>query len=182
VVRGRSRAIGQNRAWRNGYRGLACIVAVARDTQFSTLPNEQAGIQPPERAELNDSRVRYGFTASNHRVQLSHREHQVLICLARGESNKAIAWLCHISEATVKVHLKAILRETNARNRTQAAIWAIEHGLRDSALEHNGAAVEHKDETHESHEEVAADVPRLAPVESAEARLIQRPLKQSMRS
>jgi DNA-binding NarL/FixJ family response regulator len=46
--------------------------------------------------------------------------------------NKVIARLCHISEATVKVHLKAILRKTNARNRTQAAIWAIEHGLADA--------------------------------------------------
>jgi two-component system, NarL family, nitrate/nitrite response regulator NarL len=136
---------------------------------ITTLPNEQAGIQLTERAELNDPRGRYGLTANNHRVQLSHREHQVLVCLARGESNKAIARLCHISEATVKVHLKAILRKTNARNRTQAAIWAIEHGLRDSALEHNGASAEHKDETHESHEEVAADVPHLSPVESAEA-------------
>jgi two-component system, NarL family, nitrate/nitrite response regulator NarL len=149
---------------------------------ITALPNEQAGIQLSERAELNGSHGRYGFTASNHRVQLSHREHQVLICLARGESNKAIARLCHISEATVKVHLKAILRKTNARNRTQAAIWAIEHGLRDSAVEHNGATVEHKDETHESPEEVAADVPRLRPVESTEARLAQRPLKHSMRS
>jgi two-component system nitrate/nitrite response regulator NarL len=64
--------------------------------------------------------------------QLSHRERQVLICLSRGGSNKVIARLCHISEATVKVHLKAILRKTNARNRTQAAVWAIEHGVADA--------------------------------------------------
>ncbi len=34
-----------------------------------------------------------------------------------------------ITEATVKVHLKAVLRKLNLSNRTQAAIWAISHGL-----------------------------------------------------
>jgi two-component system, NarL family, nitrate/nitrite response regulator NarL len=85
---------------------------------ITALPNGQGGIQSPERAETSDSRDRCQFVTDDNRVRLSHREHQVLICLARGESNKAIARLCHISEATVKVHLKAILRKTNARNRT----------------------------------------------------------------
>jgi two-component system, NarL family, nitrate/nitrite response regulator NarL len=65
---------------------------------------------------------------------LSQRERQVLICLAHGESNKSIARLCAITESTVKVHLKAILRKTHAQNRTQAAIWAIERGFREMAL------------------------------------------------
>ena len=149
---------------------------------ITALPNGQSGIQSHERAETSDSRDRCLFVTADNRVRLSHREHQVLICLARGESNKAIARLCHISEATVKVHLKAILRKTNARNRTQAAIWAIEHGLRDSALERNGAIVEHKDETPEPHDETAADMPNLSPVQSTDMRLSQRPLKHSMRS
>ncbi len=53
---------------------------------------------------------------------LSPRERQVLTNLAEGKSNTLIARVCHISEATVKVHLKAILRKINAHNRTQAAI------------------------------------------------------------
>jgi two-component system nitrate/nitrite response regulator NarL len=65
---------------------------------------------------------------------LSQRERQVLICLAHGESNKSIARLCNITESTVKVHLKAILRKTLAQNRTQAAIWGIEHGFREMSL------------------------------------------------
>jgi two-component system, NarL family, nitrate/nitrite response regulator NarL len=60
---------------------------------------------------------------------LSPRERQVLISLAGGKSNKVIARQCGLSEATVKVHLKAILRKTGKQNRTQAAIWAIENGL-----------------------------------------------------
>jgi len=63
---------------------------------------------------------------------LSPRESQVLACLAQGNSNKVIARLHNLSEATVKVHLKAILRKIKVHNRTQAAIWGIQHGCSDS--------------------------------------------------
>jgi two-component system nitrate/nitrite response regulator NarL len=46
-----------------------------------------------------------------------------------GYSNKAIARKIGISDATVKVHVKAILRKARLRNRTQAAIWAMSNGL-----------------------------------------------------
>jgi two-component system, NarL family, nitrate/nitrite response regulator NarL len=69
---------------------------------------------------------------TNSQTALSPRERQILISLAEGKSNKTIARFYNLSEATVKVHLKAILRKTKTHNRTQAAIWAIEHGLRDS--------------------------------------------------
>jgi DNA-binding NarL/FixJ family response regulator len=72
---------------------------------------------------------------------LSRRECQILICLAQGKANKAIARLCDVSEATVKVHLKAILRKTQAQNRTEAAIWAIQRGFRDQSLGANGSNV-----------------------------------------
>ncbi len=55
----------------------------------------------------------------------SQRERQILCQLARGNSNKEIARLFSITESTVKVHLKALLRKIGARNRTQAAIWAV---------------------------------------------------------
>jgi two-component system, NarL family, nitrate/nitrite response regulator NarL len=60
--------------------------------------------------------------------QLSQREREILIRLAEGDSNKQIARLCNITESTVKVHLKAILRKITVHNRTQAAIWAIAKG------------------------------------------------------
>jgi two-component system nitrate/nitrite response regulator NarL len=60
--------------------------------------------------------------------QLSQREREILLRLAEGESNKQIARLCNITESTVKVHLKAILRKITVHNRTQAAIWAIAKG------------------------------------------------------
>lgn len=62
-------------------------------------------------------------------AHLSDREQQVLLCVARGETNKTIARSCSITEATVKAHVKAILRKIALRNRTQAALWAVEKGL-----------------------------------------------------
>jgi two-component system nitrate/nitrite response regulator NarL len=61
--------------------------------------------------------------------QLSIREECILRYLVEGSSNKAIARKINIAEATVKVHVKAILRKIRAQNRTQAAIWAIQRGL-----------------------------------------------------
>lgn len=60
---------------------------------------------------------------------LSERELEILRCLVNGDSNKRIANRLSIAEATVKVHLKNILRKTRAANRTQAAIWAVHRGL-----------------------------------------------------
>jgi two-component system nitrate/nitrite response regulator NarL len=102
------------------------------DTQRPTgaLTNGRDDTQFPGRAV--DSRSGRTFGKTPHDMQLSHRERQVLICLAHGESNKGIARVCDISEATVKVHLKAILRKIKMHNRTQAAIWAVEHGLADA--------------------------------------------------
>ena len=53
--------------------------------------------------------------------------------LAEGHSNKAIAKELTITEATVKVHLKAVLRKLGATNRTQVAIWAVQHGVTNGA-------------------------------------------------
>jgi two-component system nitrate/nitrite response regulator NarL len=60
--------------------------------------------------------------------KLSERENQVLNGLIKGHSNKLIARACDITEATVKVHMKGVLRKIRVANRTQAAIWALENG------------------------------------------------------
>lgn len=65
---------------------------------------------------------------------LSTRETEVLQSLCDGNANKVIARELGISEATVKVHVKAILRKTNARNRTEAALWAKSAGLESPAM------------------------------------------------
>jgi two-component system nitrate/nitrite response regulator NarL len=67
-------------------------------------------------------------------ANLSPRELDVLCCLMTGFSNKAIARQLDVCEATIKVHVKAILRKLKVRNRTQAAIWASSRGMTDAAL------------------------------------------------
>ncbi len=72
---------------------------------------------------------------------LSERERQVINGLIKGESNKTIARAFGIAEATVKVHMKAILRKVPCSNRTQVAIWALEHIDVFRAPRMNGASV-----------------------------------------
>jgi len=56
--------------------------------------------------------------------RLSQRETAILMRLMHGESNKVIARELDIAEATVKVHVKSVLRKVRVKNRTQAATWA----------------------------------------------------------
>lgn len=58
-------------------------------------------------------------------VALSFREGEILRHLVDGASNKAIAFKLQITEATVKVHVRALLRKIRVANRTQAATWAL---------------------------------------------------------
>jgi two-component system, NarL family, nitrate/nitrite response regulator NarL len=58
---------------------------------------------------------------------LSSREVEILKRLMEGESNKVIARHLDIAEATIKVHVKSILRKVQVKNRTQAALWATTH-------------------------------------------------------
>jgi two-component system, NarL family, nitrate/nitrite response regulator NarL len=59
--------------------------------------------------------------------EFSRREAAILNALVQGASNKVIAYRLSITEGTVKVHVKGILRKIRVRNRTQAAIWALHH-------------------------------------------------------
>lgn len=62
-------------------------------------------------------------------IGLTPREEEILRHIARGESNKGIARNLKVTEGTVKVHIKAILKKLDMNNRTQAAIYAYERGL-----------------------------------------------------
>lgn len=66
--------------------------------------------------------------------KLSARERHVLQALVQGHSNKLIARNLRIAEGTVKVHLKGVLKKLNLRNRTQAAVWALNSGLTQQVL------------------------------------------------
>jgi DNA-binding NarL/FixJ family response regulator len=61
--------------------------------------------------------------------ELTARELDVLRLVARGLSNKQIAWRLAISEKTVKAHMTSIFGRIGVPDRTQAALWAQRHGV-----------------------------------------------------
>jgi DNA-binding NarL/FixJ family response regulator len=62
-------------------------------------------------------------------VPLTPRENQVLRLVAMGLSNQEIADSLEISIETVKEHVQNLLRKLALGDRTQAAVWALRHGL-----------------------------------------------------
>lgn len=86
---------------------------------------------PTDLADLliNNRFVTQNGGATERSSTLSDRETEILACLVNGHSNKAIANRLQITEGTVKVHLKGVLKKIHAQNRTQAAIWALQHGI-----------------------------------------------------
>jgi len=69
---------------------------------------------------------------------LTPREGEIVECLLEGESNKLIARRLGITESTVKIHMKSLLRKINVQNRTQAAIWAMESRITSNSMAVNG--------------------------------------------
>ena len=62
-------------------------------------------------------------------AELTPRELEILGHIAEGQSNKAIARDLDISDGTVKLHVKSILRKLGMHSRVEAAVKAVEHGL-----------------------------------------------------
>ena len=62
---------------------------------------------------------------------LTPREREVLTLIARGRSNKRIALELGVAEKTVKTHVGHVLAKLGVTDRTQAALWAVRHGLAD---------------------------------------------------
>jgi two-component system, NarL family, nitrate/nitrite response regulator NarL len=106
--------------------------------QFTQLLRADNGMSLPSKADTIrlvsvEPRVEYKGEVDIERQhpalppleRLSEREQMILDHIARGSTNKHIARDLNVAEATVKVHVKAILRKAKVRNRTQAAIWAV---------------------------------------------------------
>jgi DNA-binding CsgD family transcriptional regulator len=73
-------------------------------------------------------------------TSISNREGQILKCLVDGCSNKEIGRELNLAEATVKVYVKGLLRKIQASNRTQAAVWALNHRMRREPEDANAPA------------------------------------------
>jgi two-component system, NarL family, nitrate/nitrite response regulator NarL len=114
---------------------------ISRDTLGNSLTLVSAGgkVFPPELALFISNFAAKPVDQRNGEIlairdsHLSGRELEILGCLTGGQSNKAIGQTLEIAEATVKVHVKRILRKIHARNRTQAALWAASRGLGSAA-------------------------------------------------
>jgi two-component system, NarL family, nitrate/nitrite response regulator NarL len=63
---------------------------------------------------------------------LTPREYEILTHVAAGESNKVIANKLEISDGTVKLHVKAILRKLEVNSRVEAAVYAVKQGIKAS--------------------------------------------------
>ncbi len=61
---------------------------------------------------------------------LTRREKQILKMIAEGLSNKMIGRQLEITEATVKVHVKHLLKKLGLRSRVEAAVWVVENDIR----------------------------------------------------
>jgi DNA-binding NarL/FixJ family response regulator len=75
------------------------------------------------------SRVAQLLAARRQRADLSQREMDVLQLLIKGRSNKEIGSALFVTEDTVKAHLKTLFAKLHVRDRTEAAISAIRHGI-----------------------------------------------------
>lgn len=62
-------------------------------------------------------------------TELTPREQQVLKLISQGNSNREIAFALQIAEKTVRIHVSSLLEKMGARDRTQAAIYAIQRGF-----------------------------------------------------
>lgn len=74
-------------------------------------------------------RIAERLAARAKRPDLTTREREVLQLLVRGRSNKEIGAQLHISDETVKSHLKTLFAKLKVRDRTDAAISAVRHGI-----------------------------------------------------
>ena len=68
-------------------------------------------------------------TVENPIENLTHREFEILSAIAGGNSNKVIARKLGITEGTVKVHVKNMLKKLGLKTRVEAAVWAVEQKI-----------------------------------------------------
>jgi DNA-binding NarL/FixJ family response regulator len=82
----------------------------------------------PEVAEALLSQEEAG-SGTGRGTTLTEREREVLTLIADGRSNREIARALVLSEKTVKTHVSNILMKLDLSDRTQAALWAVRHGI-----------------------------------------------------
>ena len=96
------------------------------------------GLYEPQGSLFDDKAAsvpRYhGFNGARHAPEFTERQYAVLVCLCQGDPNKVIGRKLGMTETTVKVHVREIMRKLGVSNRTQVAI-AASHVCSDAAVE-----------------------------------------------
>lgn len=121
-------------ALRSGAQGYL-LKDIDPEELVSVLSDIVAGetIVAPELMGVLAKVVQVGDAEERHVVSpfssLTPRELEILRHLAEGQSNKVIARHLGISDGTVKLHVKAILRKLEVHSRVEAAVIAVERGL-----------------------------------------------------
>ncbi len=122
-------------ALRNGVKGYL-LKDMEPDELISSLRDIVAGktVVAPDLTGALANLVKDGDSAdpkvaSSPFSSLTPREMEILCHLAEGQSNKVIARNLNISDGTVKLHVKAILRKLEVHSRVEAAVMAVERRL-----------------------------------------------------
>src|SRR5439155_1681334 len=105
----------------------SCARGCARCSPTSPGSGWSARREAPPRASTAPPRS--GATGRSALAELTARERSVLELIARGRSNKAIAAELKLSEGTVKGYVSVVLGKLGVEDRTQAALFAVKHGL-----------------------------------------------------
>jgi DNA-binding NarL/FixJ family response regulator len=86
-------------------------------------------LEPEVAAALLDSGTSGPTDTGPQAPPLTTREREVLVLIAQGRSNREIARALVLAEKTVKTHVSNILMKLAVSDRTQAALWAVRHGI-----------------------------------------------------
>jgi DNA-binding NarL/FixJ family response regulator len=120
----------------SNYEGSEDIYRAIRAGALAYLTKDASGEEVVEAILSVHRGVRYLPRSARDRlaertplVDLTPREHEVLTCITRGQSNRDISEQLHIAEKTVRIHVSSVLDKMGARDRTQATIYAIQRGL-----------------------------------------------------
>jgi two-component system NarL family response regulator len=114
-----------------------CLKGIAAETLVLAIRSVAAGASWWDKAATAEIRavfanpepVKVGSKSEVLENPLTKREQEILALVAGGKSNQEIAQILYIAPGTVRVHVHAILQKLEVRDRTQAAVLAIQKGL-----------------------------------------------------
>lgn len=115
-----------------------CLKGIASESLFLALRSVAAGASWWDQTATTEIRAAFDSnppttaftkTAQSGENPLTKREQEILALIAAAKSNQEIAEILYITTGTVRVHVHAILQKLEVRDRTQAAVLAIQKGL-----------------------------------------------------